>query len=446
MVDVSKRSLFVMLISVGVIAFVTLGLSALIVGPPAIAADGLCYSAAAMRLINTGVYSYISLDISSIQPPNAFIVPGYILLLSFIYLFLPHAGDMSAAISGAIPFITLMHFICAVGTVTLIAATAHKIAGLRLGWIAGITAALYLPFGAESMSGWPENVGLFLSTVCLFLSVGLFQSSDKDSTKWMTALGVCGGLAVMVRPVIILWLLVPMCFWGWKHRGDLRRSITVILIGCMSILLVMSPWILRNAVELGRFIPLTTHIGTVWIDTVGGIELSPEEQIVWNDAMLQGKDGYKAVAFDRLRAKWEADPAAFIAWKLQGVGELVGTPWASTGDPSNPLAPGVVTGKGYRPMSQSAYALWTFTIRGIHGIVLVLGLAGLLVMRRKPITWLLASVPLYCLAVNTTMLPWNRYFYPAMPAVILLASICVGYGMNIIAKRMRRGAAGRGRG
>lgn len=426
-----------MLVSVGSLACITFAVSAWIVGYPAMAGDPITYHTAAARLLNTGVYSYLSLDINSIEQPNAFITPGVILLLSSIYLFLPHQGDTYEVLANVIPYVTILHFVCAVATVLLVSATARRIGGVRLGWIAGVLAALYLPFGAESMSTWPENVRLVISAACLYLAVGLFESSDEDSVKWMIGYGLCGGIAVMIWPSVLLWLLVPMGFWGWRHRDHGGRAIRLMLVGCMSIAFVMTPWIMRNAITLNQFIPLTTHAGTVWIDSVGGIELSESEIAVFNRALLDGKDGYRAVAFGRLRAKWNASPLDFLKWKLDSAWALVRDPWTSQLNPSTPPGPDarIVYGEGFRMMNEVTYAVWISAIGIIHRAMLTLAVIGAFLMRRRAIVWLLASVPLYYLVIHTIMHVWTRYFYVAMPAVLLLASICLGYMAAVLARR-----------
>jgi hypothetical protein len=208
----------------------------------------------------------------------------------------------------------------------------------------------------------------------------------------------------------------------------------------MSIALVMAPWTIRNAVVLGKFIPLTTHAGTVWIDSVGGVQLSPEEIPVYNNALDQGKDGYMAVAFQRLWAKWEQSPPAFIVWKLNDTWDMIRKPWSSQQDPFNPLPPDVpkVTGPDYRLMGETAYAVWMALIGGIHVIALVLALAGLYLMRKRLVVWLVASGAIYTIVVCGIIGPRPRYFYPAMPAVLLLAGICVGYVVARAARWMGR--------
>ena len=86
-------------------------------------------------------------------------------------------------------------------------------------------------------------------------------------------------------------------------------------------------------------------------------------------------------------------------------------------------------------MNESTYALWISVIGSIHRIALLLAVIGAFLMRRRAIVWLLASVPLYYLLMHTIMHVWTRYFYVAMPAVLLLASICLGYTAALVAKR-----------
>lgn len=432
-----KRALLVMLLTVAVAACVTFGASALVVGPPAVVADGITYSTSAVRLLNTGVYTSYSLKIDTTEPPDAMQAPGYSLLLAGIYRFLPHTGDPIRVIAGAIPAIVALHFLCAVLSVVLISLTAHMIGGLRLGWIAGILSALYLPFGAEAMSAWPESVRLLLTATCILMSVGLYQSDEERSVRWMVAYGLAGGLTAMVMPAIAPWLVVPICFWGWKRRASFKRAVAVMLVGVAAIAIALSPWIVRNAVTLNRFIPLTQHVGTVWLDSIGGRDMTPAEARMYVEAVDKGEDGFKAVAFDRLKRKWNSSPSAFIVWKLNGAWTLVSVPWVSQQNPFSPLGPdaAMVAGDNYHDMSKTAYTRWTAFMGWIHRIVLALGVAGLVLMRRRGVAWLLASGPVVALVLNTILLPWPRYFYPWMPAVLVLASMCVASVVKSIQRR-----------
>lgn len=436
----SRRSVGFMLALTACLAALTFGLSALFVGPPAMTADGITYNTSAIRLLKTGIYSSYSLNLSEVRQPDAYQVPGYSLLLAGIHSLLPPNSSAEGTLAGAIGPITAMHFLAALATVALIAATADRIGGRRLGWSAGIIGALYLPFGAESMSTWPENVRLVFSAMLLYLGVGLNLAEKDRAPYWMAAFGVVGGATVMLQPSIALWLLVPIAFWAWKHRSDTVRAVSLAAVGVLGIGLVMSPWVVRNALVLGEFVPLTKHAGSVWIDSIGGIELTPQEDAVYLAAVAQGKDGYREVAFDRLGAKWQQSPSGFITWKLGGAAEFLGKPWTSQENPFSPLGPDMpkVAGPNYRIMGKQAYTVWTAVITTIHLAVIALAAIGVWLKRKKAVVWLLVSGPLYALAVNTIIFPWQRYFYPWMPAVIVLAGITVATAAGTLGQR--RGA------
>ena len=166
---------------------------------------------------------------------------------------------------------------------------------------------------------------------------------------------------------------------------------------------------------------------------MGGIKLTPAEIAVYNESVNRGEDGYRAVAFQRLAAKWQRDPAGFITWKAGAAWDLVRAPWSAVPDPSHPIAQDLpkLVSPGFRFMEPSPYAAWKTTIGIIHTVVLLLAVAALLLLRRRPVVWLIASLPIYTLVVHTIVISWNRYFYPAMPAVVLLASLTVAYGLAL---------------
>ena len=120
--------------------------------------------------------------------------------------------------------------------------------------------SLYLPFGAEARSGWTENLGLLSTTACVFLAIGLLDSDGKRSFRWLAAFGLCGGIALMMRPVISLWLVVPLAFFAWKHRRNARFLLRGAFISALSIAIVMAPWVIRNEVTFHRFDPLWTRM------------------------------------------------------------------------------------------------------------------------------------------------------------------------------------------
>ncbi len=95
---------------------------------------------------------------------------------------------------------------------------------------------------------------------------GLGPIANLRSANLRSAiLGMLWGLAILCRPTflawVVLWVLAMACR-AWKTGGRLGRSQGLVLIGCVvGLCLVLGPWTLRNARELGIATPTTTHGG-----------------------------------------------------------------------------------------------------------------------------------------------------------------------------------------
>src|SRR5690606_29518134 len=72
--------------------------------------------------------------------------------------------------------------------------------------------------------------------------------------------GVLLGSALLVRPVTAAIFPVVVLGW-WLARRDLRsvaRSSAVLMAG---VLLCVAPWIVRNAIRMDGFVPMSTNTG-----------------------------------------------------------------------------------------------------------------------------------------------------------------------------------------
>jgi 4-amino-4-deoxy-L-arabinose transferase-like glycosyltransferase len=85
--------------------------------------------------------------------------------------------------------------------------------------------------------------------------------------RWVAAAGVLCGVATLTRNVGIV-ILVPIVIGVWTVRPRISATALVapaLVLACAAV--VIAPWAVRNAVEFGRFAPLTTSAGY----TAGGI-------------------------------------------------------------------------------------------------------------------------------------------------------------------------------
>ena len=87
--------------------------------------------------------------------------------------------------------------------------------------------------------------------VLAFALWGRPSASGLRSLAW----GVGGGVATLISPVLALcWCLLTVCEAVRVRRGR------PLLVACVACALVVTPWVVRNAVVFGRFIPVKSNL------------------------------------------------------------------------------------------------------------------------------------------------------------------------------------------
>lgn len=101
--------------------------------------------------------------------------------------------------------------------------------------------------------------------IFLLILLSLFKACEHGSYKHAIYLGILCAIGSLLRSV-----LLPFCgfigvFWLWRNQRQWR----LILVFWASVLLTMSPWILRNALIFHDFIPTTTKSGVNLYEALG---------------------------------------------------------------------------------------------------------------------------------------------------------------------------------
>ena len=178
--------------------------------------------------------------------------PGYILVLAALFSFYPN--DPKA--------VELVNVVLALLTAVCTALVARRM-GLSDG--AAVLAAIMFLLDpavalAESRAG-PEILFTFLTT-----TVVLQLYRTLKSGRWLDFLflGITIGLASLVRGIMLLFPIFLIPFFLIRVNGTSRRSmvlgLALLLAGTVS---VMTPWVLRNYVISGAFVPAGTVVGGV---------------------------------------------------------------------------------------------------------------------------------------------------------------------------------------
>jgi len=149
-------------------------------------------------------------------------------------------------------------------TVWMIAIIALNAAGPRAGAIAGGLAALYPPLVWIPSYVLSEALFMPLALGCVMLLASARARADAEHSPrgggaLTVAAGLLAGVAILVRPGMVFFLPIVAAWFLWRRRWSLALAV------CVSAMVVVAPWTLRNAREYGRFVPVATEGGiTFW--------------------------------------------------------------------------------------------------------------------------------------------------------------------------------------
>lgn len=148
-------------------------------------------------------------------------------------------------------------------TVAMIGVLGRQVAGDRAGLIAAGFAALYPPLWSIDGLLWPE--GLFTGLVALSLWAAI-KARDAPGWRWAALAGAAVALAALTRGEgigLAVLLVAPMILFrtGRPHARE-WRDLGAAALACI---LILAPWMVRNAMAFEHFVPLSTNSDEVFV-------------------------------------------------------------------------------------------------------------------------------------------------------------------------------------
>jgi 4-amino-4-deoxy-L-arabinose transferase-like glycosyltransferase len=148
--------------------------------------------------------------------------------------------------------------------VWMIGLLAGRAAGARAGVIAAAIAAIHPPLVWISAYVFSETLFMPLAFGCVLL-LGVAERraeaahAPRAGGAAAIAAGLVAGAAILVRPGMLFFLPFVVLWWLRARRWPLALAF------CLSALVVIAPWTLRNAKEYGRFVLVASEGGvTFW--------------------------------------------------------------------------------------------------------------------------------------------------------------------------------------
>lgn len=205
--------------------------------------DALIYHETAISISSGDGYGHAFIR------PTAQWPPGYAYVLAAVYWLVgvrPLAGELLNAWFGAL-------------TVVVLFVLARRIFDRR---VALVAAAVYAVMpGPILYTDVLISETLFTFVFAVFF---LVMAYARPTTRWAVLIGVVIGLGALIRGEALTWGLVPVVMW-WKVVPLRTVALRTATVG-LAIVVVLTPWTIRNAQQMGAFVPLATNSSaTLWV-------------------------------------------------------------------------------------------------------------------------------------------------------------------------------------
>jgi 4-amino-4-deoxy-L-arabinose transferase-like glycosyltransferase len=227
------------------------------------------------------------------------------------------------------------------------------------------------------------------------------------------AAGAVAGLATLMRPSWLLFVPFVMALFVFPPNAR-RKHLEISIAALLGLILVMSPWWVRNFQVIGRFVPTSLQVGASLYDglnprATGASEMSFVPEFVAAERRAPSDD--PAIPFEVRVDRRMRD--ASIAWAKSHPGDVLRLMAVKFARMWN-LWP-----------NEPQFSSWTLrlTVIASYGPLILLALAGAWRFARQGWPYVLCLLPaVYLTMLHVVFVSSLRYREPAMLALIVLAA------------------------
>jgi Dolichyl-phosphate-mannose-protein mannosyltransferase len=221
--------------------------------------DAGSYLSLASQIAHTGDYSTSSrpgTGAGGSRGPSAYFPPAFPYFLAAVDLLAGNTTPRGAAVHSA----RISQAVLGTATVALIGLVGLELFGETVALIALGVAAVYPVLVELSAAIVAENLMTTLILAATWTALRARRSAHPY--RWIAATGVLTGLATLAHVNSIV-IIIPLAVAAWRARPAWPAP--ALALACALVTLV--PWIVRDAVELHTFIPVTDESGITLVGT-----------------------------------------------------------------------------------------------------------------------------------------------------------------------------------
>lgn len=215
--------------------------------------------------------------------PTAYYPPGYSLALA-PFMWLGFRWPLDGFRNVEVGIVSTLNIIWQLGMITLAFLIARRLTGRSLGgYVAAAVLAIWPNLVFHTGAALTESLFLLLLLVVVLLAISAPGGNGEWEVRRCVLVGVVLGAATLVRPVTVpvLPALLVVFLVG---RAGWRRAITQTAIVTGAAVLVLVPWVIRNAVVMNQ-VTLSTNTGdnlcmSRHVGGTGGFEFPNDECFV----------------------------------------------------------------------------------------------------------------------------------------------------------------------
>lgn len=373
------------------------------------------YVRSAMELLKSGMLTY-----HSPTEPTVHIMPGQPLLLAAVFLIFGKgtAGLYAAKI--------LMILIGAAG-IYGIYLIAKSFGGIKVALVVACLFAVSVPHILTDTLTLTETPFATSFIFLIYFSIRLAQKQNMSNLYWLMFFYIA---ALMFRPTVALYPLLLFVYLLLK-KYPIRLMLKQAAVAAVILLVVLTPWWIRNYSHYHQFIPLTggsgnplllgTYQGQGYPNNETAQQLMDRLHYSSTDAFTINKVQQQA-AKERIKTWWETDRKSFTLSYLY-------------------LKPKILWKDPFYWIE--IFHVKTALLKPIHAVTVIAGIAGLLISlavysrHRKEILLILGSL-IYFTILYSAYYVQDRYNEPLMPFLFL----GIGLGGYSLAKRVFRRKGG----